>query len=304
MLLENAVLLNRITKSSIVRLIQVEIGDMPKERVPAHLQGIKSLIEQKASINVGNKMSEYTNPGPIENNIYVPTRNGQGVITTNQIGGDVDVKSLADLDYFLNKIYGALRIPKQYMGDTDDSTGFNGGSALSLISSSFAKMVKRIQTTVIQSITDMINLLLLDKGQSDYIGKYSIHMVEPMTEEDRNRQENLSSEIQMASDIMNLLGDINDPVIKLKMLKALLSNSITNDEVMDLIQQQMFLKELRFTYFFRETAAPATRETTARAAATPTTSLAPVSGFLVSSSAATSSTSEITKEPRVLVDHS
>lgn len=239
MLLENAVLLNRITKSSIVRLIQVEIGDMPKERVPAHLQGIKSLIEQKASINVGNKMSEYTNPGPIENNIYVPTRNGQGVITTNQIGGDVDVKSLADLDYFLNKIYGALRIPKQYMGDTDDSTGFNGGTALSLISSSFAKMVKRIQTTVIQSITDMINLLLLDKGQSDYIGKYSIHMVEPMTEEDRNRQENLSSEIQMASDIMNLLGDIDDPVIKLKMLKALLSNSITNDEVMDLIQQQI-----------------------------------------------------------------
>lgn len=239
MLLENAVLLNRITKSSIVRLIQVEIGDMPKERVSAHLQGIKSLIEQKASINVGNKMSEYTNPGPIENNIYVPTRNGQGVITTNQIGGDVDVKSLADLDYFLNKIYGALRIPKQYMGDTDDSTGFNGGTALSLISSSFAKMVKRIQTTIIQSVTDMINLLLLDKGQSDYVGKYSIHMVEPMTEEDRNRQENLSSEIQMASDIMNLLGDIDDPIIKLKMLKALLSNSITNDEVMDLIQQQI-----------------------------------------------------------------
>jgi len=48
------------------------------------------------------------------------------------------------LDYFLDKLYGALRIPKQYMGSTDDSTGFNGGTALSLISASFAKMVKRI----------------------------------------------------------------------------------------------------------------------------------------------------------------
>ena len=35
------------------------------------------------------------------------------------------------------------------------------------------------------------------------------------------------------------------------------------------------------TYFFREMAAPETRATTARAAATPTTSLAPVPGLVV-----------------------
>lgn len=239
MLLENAVLLNRITKSSILRVIQVEVGDMPKEKVQPHIHAVKELIEQKSAISVGNKLSEYTNPGPIENNVYIPTRNGQGVLTTNQIGGDVDVKSLADLDYFLNKIYGALRIPKQYMGDTDDSTGFNGGTALSLISSSFAKMVKRIQSTMIQMITDMINLLLLDKGMKKYLGNFSIHMVEPMTEEDKNRQENISAEIQVASDIMGLLSDIEDPVVKLKLLKALISNTITNDEVLDLIQQQI-----------------------------------------------------------------
>lgn len=45
MLLENSVLLNRVTKSSIVRLIQVEVGDMPKESVKPHLYGIKQMIE-------------------------------------------------------------------------------------------------------------------------------------------------------------------------------------------------------------------------------------------------------------------
>jgi len=45
MLLENSVLLNRITKSSIVRVIQVEIGDMPKENVQPHLYSIKNMIE-------------------------------------------------------------------------------------------------------------------------------------------------------------------------------------------------------------------------------------------------------------------
>lgn len=149
------------------------------------------------------------------------------------------MKSLIDLDYFSDKLYGALRVPKQYLGQTDDSTGFNGGSSLSLISASFAKMVKRIQSTITQMITDMINILLYSKDQAQYIGKFTIQMVEPMTEEDKNRQENLSSEIQVVSDTMNLLGDIEDPITKLKILKALVSNVITNEEIMDLLQKEI-----------------------------------------------------------------
>lgn len=238
-LLETSVLLNRVTKSSIVRTIQVEIGDMPKDRVEPHLRGVKSLIEQRSAIEVGTRMTEYTDPGPIENNVYIPTRNGQGAITVGQIGGDVDVKSLADLDYFRDQLFGALRIPKQYMGFTDDAAGFNGGTSLSLISADFAKMIKRLQTTMTQAITDIINLLLIDKKQTQYINKFSIHMLEPMTEEDKNRQENMSSEIQLTSDVMSLVGDIDDPIVKFKMLKAMLANTITNSEVLDLLQQQI-----------------------------------------------------------------
>lgn len=238
-LLENSVLLNRVTKSSIIRLIQIEIGDMPKEKVQGHLNGVKQLIEQKSAIKANERMSEYTNPGPIENSVYLPTRNGQGQLTATTIGGDVDVKSLADLDYFKDKLFGELGIPKQYMGDTDDSTGFNGGTSLSLISAKYAKRVKKIQAAMCQLVTDIINLMLIDKNQTKYINKFSIHMLEPMTEEEKNRQENLSSEIQMVSDVMNLVSDIDDPIIKLKMLKALLSGSITNTEVINLIQEQI-----------------------------------------------------------------
>ena len=153
MLLENTLLLNRLTKSSIVRIIGVEVGDMPKENIGKHLMGIKQLVEQKSAINEGTSMEEYTNPGPMENNIYVPTYNGIGSISTQQVGGDVDVKGLADIDYFQNKLFGALRTPKQFLGVTDDNTGFNGGTSLSIISSRYAKMVKRIQSTMIQLLT-------------------------------------------------------------------------------------------------------------------------------------------------------
>lgn len=239
MLLENSILLNRLTKSSITRVIGVEVGDMPKEQVGPHLQGIKQLIEQKSAINVGKSMTEYTNPGPMENNIYVPTHNGIGALSTQQVGGDVDVKSLADLDYFKNKYFGALRVPKQYFGDTDDSAGFSGGESLSLISSRYAKMIKRIQNTFTQALTDVINLMLLDKGLDNYINQFSIRMQPPATSEEKDRRENLSNKIAVVSDIMALLSDIEDTASKLKILKSLLSNVLTDSEVTDVIQEEI-----------------------------------------------------------------
>lgn len=239
MLLENSVLLNRVTKSSIVRVIGVEVGDMPKEMVGPHLQGIKQMIEQKAAIDVGTGMGEYTNPGPIENNIYVPTHGGVGAISTQQIGGDVDVKGLADLDYYLNKFYGTLRVPKQYFAQTDDSTGFNGGTSLSIISSRYAKMIKRIQNTVIQALTDAVNLMLLDSGLDSYVNNFTLRMQSPTTQEEKDRQENTAQRVQLVSDVMNLVADIENPIVKLKMLKSLLANAVTNTEITTLLNSEI-----------------------------------------------------------------
>ena len=104
-LLENSTVLNRLTKSSIVRIIGVEVGDMPKEMIGPHLQSIKSMFEQKAAIDTNASMNEYTNPGPVANNIYAPKHNGQGGFTVDAVGGDFDPGKLTDLDYFLKKFF-------------------------------------------------------------------------------------------------------------------------------------------------------------------------------------------------------
>ena len=236
-LLQSSVLLNRLTKSSIVRMINIEVGDMPKEDVTKVLMDVKRLIEQKTAINKGTGMQEYTNPGPIENNVYVPVHGGVGQITTSQIGGDVDVKSLADLEYYQNLLYGALRTPKQYFSQTNDSTGFNGGSSLTIISSRYAKMVKRIQNTILQALTDAINLMCIDKGLDNYVNKFTLHMVIPTTQEEIDRRDNLSNKVQLVSDIMNMMSDIDDVPTKLKVLKTLLANTIDDPDVVALLQE-------------------------------------------------------------------
>ena len=100
-------------------------------------------------------------------------------------------------------------------------------------------MVKRIQNTVVQAITDIINLMLLDKGLSNYINRFEIHMLPPTTQEEIDRRDNLSGKVQITSDIMTLLADIEDPVIKMKILKTLVSNVVDDSEIITLIEEQI-----------------------------------------------------------------
>jgi hypothetical protein len=238
-LLENSILLNRLTKSSFVRAIQVEVGDMPANQVMNVTTRIKSLIEQKSAIDTGNRMSEYTNPGPIENSIILPTRNGKGALSINQIGGDVDPKQLTDLDWFNNKLFGGLKIPKQYFGWTDDSAGFSGGQSLAQYSSRYGKTVKRIQTCLCQMITDYINLILIDTGNKQYINNFHIKMQAPITQEEVDRKNELSSTLRNISDIMNTLNDIQSPAARLKILKSLLSECLSEQDVINVLQDEI-----------------------------------------------------------------
>mgnify|MGYP003303799425 CR=1 FL=1 len=242
-LLENSMLLNRLTKSSIIRLMNVEVGDMPKEEIGPHLAGIKRLIEQKTALNTGKYMEEYTNPGPVENYVYVPTHNGMGAISSEELGGDTSVKGLEDVDYFKNKLMGSLKIPGQYLGFTDDNTGFNGGTALSIVSSRYAKTVKRIQNHLIQMITDLINLLLIDKHLDNYINKFTIRMQEPTTQEEIDRKESKSTSVGIVQDILGLLDGLQKESSKLKALKILLSTVVSDSDITDIIQEEIDLAE-------------------------------------------------------------
>lgn len=238
-LLENSIMISRITKSAILRILNVDVGDMPKEEIRKYLAKLKRLVEQKISLNKDVGMNEYNSPGPIDNFIYTTTHGTQGAITASTIGGDYDPKKLTDLEYIQNKFFGSARIPKAYFGITDDGAGFNGGQSLSIISSRYGKSVKRIQNVICQLVTDIVNIFLLDKGLVRYINKFTICMQPPITQDELDRRTNTDNRIRYIGDVMNQLGDITNPVIKLKILKSLLTTVVNDPEVISYVQEQI-----------------------------------------------------------------
>lgn len=240
-LLEDSLLLNRLTKSAIVRLLQVEVGDVSKSEVTNLLHRLKNNLEQKMSTDVNSGMTKsFNSPGPIDNIIYMPTKNGKGAITVQNLGGDVNVSDIVDLDYFNNKKLAALKIPKQFLNfDSPEGIGGNGQS-LTKVSSRYAHTIMRIQNAYIQGITNLINYFFIDKNQ-DYVNKFTIKMVSPGTVEDTERNEQISQSIGQIRDIMDLVSELPDEK-RIGILKELVNSKLNMPNVSNFIQE--YLDEL------------------------------------------------------------
>lgn len=238
-LLEAAALLSRLTRSSVIRKVGVEMGNTSREKSAQILRSVKEMFEQKSAYNTNNSMSEYNNPGAVENFIYHATRDGKGAITVDTIGGDYDPKSLVDLDWWNNKYYGSFGVPKQYFGWTDDGAGFNGGTALTVTSSVYGKGVKRVQFALIQAITTMMDLFLLNSGCKSYLNNYVLKMKFPLTQEEISYRENLSSRVNAISATSALFSDVETKSTRLRMLKSLVSTLNYGDELLACIDDEI-----------------------------------------------------------------
>lgn len=261
-LLEASAILNRVTRSSILRKVSVEVGDMSKEQVQLTLRRVKELFEQKTALKTGSSIADYSNPGPIENNIYFATHNGQGAITVESVGGDIDVKNLADLDWWNNKFYASYGIPKQYFGWTEDGAGFNGGSSLTILSSVYAKGVKRVQNAILQALTDAINLFLIDRGYNSYINNFVLKMRAPLTQEEIDYRSDLTNRITAISNMQSLFNDVEDKSRRLEILKELVLTLNYGDGLIKVIQEEIDAIAEAEKLKAEEEALAATNETT------------------------------------------
>lgn len=242
-LMEDSVLMNRVTRSAITRILQIEVGDMPKNQVREKLRKVKQMIEQK---NYMDKNSgDFTNmatPGPVDNVVYVPTRQGDGAITSTTLGGDVDPKSLIDLDYYKQKLSGGLGIPLAYLeGTSGDGGGLSSGTALTKLDNRYARSIKRIQTAYISGIETLINIFAIRKGLTDYVNEFKIRMLSPSTIEDADRDEQLQQRITMTNDLISIISS-NEDVYSKKTVREvteyLMSTFLNKPEVSDILKSQ------------------------------------------------------------------
>lgn len=244
---EDSILLERITKASITRIIQIELGDMPESQKDRVLRDLKEQIEQQLQMNkITGDVNSRANANPTENIIYTTTKNGKGVINTVNIGGEADLGNIEDITQSENKLYGALQANKAALGADMDGTGLSNGGSLTELNAIYARRIVRGQTAIISGITTLINIFALREGLAEtHVNNFIVRMVKPVTSEDTRRDELLSSKIRNVGDLLNLINDkeMVDTLPRLKIIAQLMVDYLSQQEIADVLNKIIEQKE-------------------------------------------------------------
>lgn len=144
-MLEDSAIIYRIVRAPERRVFYIDVGNMQGARVKQYLEGIKNDIRQKRIPNSqnGNQTDSTYNPESIQEDYFFPVMGGSSGARGSRVetlpGGAT--WEIPELDYFMNKVFRALRVPASYMKGQDAT---NPGAAYSDGKTGVAYMEERI----------------------------------------------------------------------------------------------------------------------------------------------------------------
>ena len=210
-LLELAVYRDRIAKSRFIQLVAIELGRTSRITSDQIYDTVKEYFDNRAVIDLEQQTfkSVIGNEPFTDYKVYT-TRNGVGQLRfdnslTNQ---SIDVASLADLNYNLNKVFAGLGIPKQYLGADDTGSALSNGTSLFFLDEKYQKRViayiKRIEYGYKQAIK---NIIIQREGKGIFYNwDFELKFTVPENNEDVMRVKNAKV------DYVNSLLDLIDKV--------------------------------------------------------------------------------------------
>lgn len=208
--LENALIQTRLAKSKIVRIVNVDVTSLSDN---SKAQNIVDYIHNSIVVNenidpASNQYSQTSMQAePVI--ITVPVKNGVGKVSIEEFTMDANISEIADVDYFLNKLFAGLRIPKLYFDYSEALPGVGAGaSSLAKTDIRYSRAVKKIQRVLVWGIKSMIRIFNAVNGIKDEDApKVSVHIVKVNSAEDEERYMELEQRLSTANTMIDSFYD-------------------------------------------------------------------------------------------------
>lgn len=248
-LLEDSLIMARLSRSAMIRMFMVEVGTAPPKKAREMVNKLKKLLDSQEQVDVqGGEFASKRSPGPVDDPLIIPTRNGKGSVNHQVIGGDVDVKGIVDIDYFRNKMFAGLKIPKAFLGFEEFLPGGMGQSPLTKLDVRYARTVKRVQSALREGIKKLLNLYLIDQDRHGEINQFEVHMTEPSSTEEVDRMMDMSNRIALADSLLRVLDTdpIKDMFDQHKLITKIINDVLKYEELAEtLVSKEEYDKILK-----------------------------------------------------------
>jgi len=171
-LLEDSVLIYRVSRAPERRVFKIDVGNMPSHMAMAFVERVKNEMHQRRipTVNGGgaNFMDAAYNPLSINEDYFFPqTADGRGS-SVDTLPGGTGLGEIDDLKYFNNKMARGLRVPSSYLptGPDDSDRAMNDGKVGTALIQEyrFNQYCERLQRLIMQKLDDEFKMFMKWRG--------------------------------------------------------------------------------------------------------------------------------------------
>lgn len=204
-LLEDAALIHRIVRAPEKRVFFVNVGAIPPNEVENYMQ--KMINKMKKTPYIDPQTGNYNLKFNVQNmmeDFYIPVRGNDNTTKIDTAKG-LEYNGIDDINYFKDKLFAALKVPKAYMNhdaDTGDKATLAGQDIR------FARTVERVQKVVLSELTKIALVHLYTQGMKDEaITNFELSLTTPSIIYEQERIALWKEKVELASNMLeaNLL---------------------------------------------------------------------------------------------------
>ena len=200
MLMEDAMLLQRIMRAPERRIFKIDIGNIPPNEVDQHIQNI--INKSKKVPYIDEKTGDYNLKFNLQNMLedyYLPVRGGDSGTQIDTLPGLGNDGAMEDVDYIRNKMMSALKIPKAFLGYDE---GVEGKSTLAAEDIRFARTIERMQRIVVSELTKIAIVHLFTQGYTNAeLIDFNIELTSPSMVYEKMKVEMLNEKMGVANNM-------------------------------------------------------------------------------------------------------
>jgi hypothetical protein len=196
-LIEDAMLIHRITRAPERRIFYTNVGAIPPNEVENYVQKMINKMKKTPLIDpqTGNYNLKYNQQNLLEDFI-VPVR-GNDTSTRIDTAKGLEYNAIEDVVYFREKLFAALKIPKAFMGYEKDLTG---KATLAAEDIRFARTVERLQRIIVSELKKIALVHLYANGYTDEgMANFTLSLTNPSIIYDQERIAMFKEKIDLAT---------------------------------------------------------------------------------------------------------
>lgn len=234
-MMENALVIYRITRAPERRVFYVDVGNLPKIKAEQYLKGIMNQYRNKIvyDSNTGEIRDDKKFMSMLED-FWLPRREGGRGTQIETLPGGENLGQIQDVEYFQKKLYQALNVP---ISRQQQQSGLNFGRAAEINRDEwkFTKFIARLRRRFSLIFDDLLKTQLILKGiitEADWESiKYKIqyNYATDAYYTESKEQQILQSRIEILNGMANYIGSLySKEYVQKNILK------LTDDEIAEI----------------------------------------------------------------------